>query len=104
MTVLQFSLRDRWIITVESERVLVNVRHRTKWYVVERRRGHEDRSHWCASRQDALAIAKMLRDGRKKRVKVKNDPAFQSFCAWYAQQPESVKADLHLGLPANLGL
>tara|TARA_R110002124_G_scaffold264235_2_gene430813 strand:- start:4474 stop:4776 length:303 start_codon:yes stop_codon:yes gene_type:complete len=90
MTVLQFALRDRWIVTVESERVLVNVRHRTRWYAIERRHGHEARAHWCASRRAALKIADMLRDGHEKQ----NDPAFQWFCAWYAQQRESVKADL----------
>ena len=60
--VLPFALRDRWIVTVESERRLVNVRHRTRWYAVARRVGHEDRRHWCASRADALKIAEWQRE------------------------------------------
>lgn len=104
MSVLQFALRDRWIVTVESERVLVNVRHRTRWYVIERRHGHEDRAHWLASRKDALWLAEQLRDGYVQQAQKENDPAYQWLKAWYAQQPESVKADLHMGLPANLGL
>jgi hypothetical protein len=58
---LPFALSDRWIVTVESERHFVKVRHRTRWYAVARRKGHEDRRHWCASRADALAIAEMIR-------------------------------------------
>ncbi|WP_156457716.1 hypothetical protein [Altererythrobacter sp. Root672] len=33
------------------------MRHRTRWYAVARRMGHEDPRHWCASRADALGIA-----------------------------------------------
>lgn len=57
-----FALSDRWIVTVESERVLVKVRHRTRWYAIARRNGHEDRRHWCASREDALWIAERMRE------------------------------------------
>lgn len=60
--VLPFALADRWIVTVESERVFVKVRHRTRWYAVARRIGHEDRRHWCASRADALVIAEWQRE------------------------------------------
>ena len=60
--VLPFALRDRWIVTVESERHFVKVRHRTRWHAVARRRGHEDRRHWCASRADALGIAEYMRE------------------------------------------
>jgi hypothetical protein len=62
-TVLPFALTDRWIVTVESERHFVKVRHRTRWYAVARRVGHEDRWYHCASRDDALAIAGWLREG-----------------------------------------
>lgn len=51
---LPFALSDRWIVTVESERRLVNVRHRTRWYAVARRKGHEDRRHWCATLRGKL--------------------------------------------------
>lgn len=61
-SVLPFTLRDRWIVTVEGERHFVKVRHRTRWYAVARRKGHEDRRHWCASRADALAIAEWQRE------------------------------------------
>jgi len=44
-TVLPFALKDRWIVTVESERHFVMVRHRTRWYAVARRIGHEERRH-----------------------------------------------------------
>ena len=60
--VLPFALKDRWIVTVESERHFVKVRHLTRWYAVARRKGHEDRRHWCASRADALAIAGWQRE------------------------------------------
>jgi hypothetical protein len=59
--VLPFVLKDRWIVTVESERHFVKVRHRTRWYAVARRIGHEERRHWCASRADALSIAEYMR-------------------------------------------
>jgi len=61
-TVLPFALGGRWIVTVESERHFVKVRHRTRWYAVARRKGHEDRRHWCASRADALVIAEWQRE------------------------------------------
>jgi hypothetical protein len=37
--VLPFALGNRWIVTVESERQFVKVRHRTRWYAVARRKG-----------------------------------------------------------------
>ena len=61
-TILPFTLKDRWIVTVESERRFVKVRHRTRWYAVARRKGHDDRRHWCASRADALVIAEWQRE------------------------------------------
>lgn len=61
--ILPFVLSDRWIVTVESERRLVKVRHRTRWYAVARRKGHKERRHWCASRDDALEIAEYMRQG-----------------------------------------
>lgn len=61
-TVLPFVLTGRWIVTVESERVFVKVRHRTRWYAVARRKGQEDHRHWCASRADALGIAEYMRE------------------------------------------
>lgn len=61
-TVLPFALKDRWTVAVESERVFVKVRHRTRWYAVARRIGHEDRRHWCASRADAIVIAEWQRE------------------------------------------
>ena len=60
--ILPFALRDRWIVTVECERHFVKVRHRTRWYSVARRKGHEDRRHWCASRADAVVIAGWQRE------------------------------------------
>lgn len=60
---LPFAPKDRWIVTVESERRLVKVRHRTRWYTVARRIGHDERRHWCASREDALVIAEWQREG-----------------------------------------
>ena len=64
--VLPFVLKDRWIITVESERVFVKVRHRIRWYAVARRIGHEERRHWCASRADALTMAEWQREAFKR--------------------------------------
>ena len=63
MTVIPFVLEDRWIVTVESERHFVKMRHRIRWYAVARRKGHEENRLWCASRADALAIAEMMREG-----------------------------------------
>ena len=61
--ILPFALKDRWIVTVESERHFVKVRHRTRWYALAKRIGHDDRRHWCASRADALTIAEWMREG-----------------------------------------
>lgn len=60
-TVIPFALASRWIFTVESERVFVNVRHSTRWYAVARRKGHQERRHRCASRKGALWTAKEMR-------------------------------------------
>ncbi|WP_226017893.1 hypothetical protein [Novosphingobium sp. FKTRR1] len=79
-SILPFVLKDRWIVTVESERHFVKVRHRTRWYAVARRIGHEDRRHWCASRADALVIAQWQRD------------AFERWA--FAEQVESMLARL----------
>ena len=64
--VLPFALLDRWIVTVESERHFVKVRHRTRWYAVARRIGHDERRHWCASRADALVIAGWQREALER--------------------------------------
>ncbi|MAK99872.1 MAG: hypothetical protein CL807_05755 [Citromicrobium sp.] len=61
--VLPFVLADRWIYTAESERRLVKVRHRTRWYAVARRKGFHTRRHWCATREDAVEIADIMREG-----------------------------------------
>ncbi|SCW85269.1 hypothetical protein SAMN02927924_03391 [Sphingobium faniae] len=68
--VLPFALKDRWIVTVESERHFVKVRHRTRWYAVARRIGHEDRRHWCASRADALVIAGWQREAFERMAEL----------------------------------
>ncbi|MBX9897890.1 MAG: hypothetical protein K2Y17_08340 [Qipengyuania sp.] len=68
--ILPFALSDRWIVTVESQRRIVKVRHRTRWYAVARRKGHEDRRHWCASRADALGIAEMMREGFREAAEL----------------------------------
>jgi hypothetical protein len=67
-TVLPFALKDRWIVTVESERHFVKVRHSTRWYAVARRIGYEEHRHWCASRADALCIAEHMREGFERRA------------------------------------
>ena len=69
-SVLPFALRDRWIVTAESERYLVNVRHRTRWYAVARRKGHDDRQYRCASRSDAVGIAEILREGFREMEEI----------------------------------
>lgn len=69
-SVLPFALKDRWIVSVESERHFVNVRHRTRWYAVARRKGHEDRRHRCASRADALVIAEWQREAFERMAEL----------------------------------
>lgn len=69
-SVLPFALSDRWIVTVENERHFVKVRHRRRWYAVARRKGHEDRRHWCASRADAIGIAEIMRDGFREMAQL----------------------------------
>ena len=73
-----FALSDRWIVTVESERRLVKVRYRTRWYAVARRKGHEDRRHWCASRADALVIARWRREAFESIAKLERFQAMYS--------------------------
>ena len=60
--VVPFALADRTIYTVESERHFVKVRHRTRWYAVARRKGEEDQRLHCRSRENAVAIAEMMRE------------------------------------------
>lgn len=91
---LPFALRERWIVTVEGERQLVNVRHRTRWYAVARRIGHEDRKYRCASRSDAVTIAGWLREGFARQAAMARDPAFQQLSAWFKQQSPERQAQL----------
>lgn len=84
--VLPFALKDRWIVTVESERHLVKVRHRTRWYAVARRIGHEDRRHLCASRADALVIAGWQREAFERLAWA------EQFKAMYEAAPEWKRA------------
>ncbi len=92
--VLPFALKARWIVTVESERELVKVRHRTRWYAVARRQGEEDRNYWCASRKDALGIAEMMREGFRRDEAMERDASYQFFRSWFEQQPDEAKAEL----------
>ena len=62
-TILPFALSDRWIVTIESERQLVNVQQRIRWCVVARRKGHDEERLWFANHGDAVASAKFYRDG-----------------------------------------
>lgn len=87
-TVLPFALKDRWIVTVESERHFVKVRHRTRWYAVARRIGHEDRRHWCASRADALGIAEYMREAHRAIAEC------ERFKALYEAAPERKRAEV----------
>ena len=87
--VLPFALKDRWIVTVESERHFVKVRHRTRWYAVARRIGHEDRRHWCASRADALGIAEIMREGFREMEEL------QRFSALYYRLTEWQRVQFH---------
>lgn len=64
--VIPFALADRWIVTVESEREFVRVRHRTRWYAVSRRKGEDERRYRCASRADAIWIAEQLRESHRR--------------------------------------
>lgn len=84
--VLPFALKDRWIVTVESERHFVKVRHRTRWYAVARRKGHEDRRHWCASRADALVIAGWQREAFDRMAEL------ERFEAMYERLTEAQRA------------
>lgn len=85
-TVLPFALKDRWIVTVESERHFVKMRHRTRWYAVARRIGHEDRRHLCASRADALVIAGWQREAFERLAWA------EQFKAMYDAAPEWKRA------------
>lgn len=64
--VLPFALCRRWIVTIENARELVRVRHRSRWYAVARRIGHEDRRYSCKSRADARQMAELLREWTKR--------------------------------------
>ena len=64
--IVPFAVSDRWIVTVESERHFVKVRHRTRWYAVAHRKGEESRRHLCANRADAVAIADMMREANER--------------------------------------
>lgn len=96
-SVLPFALSDRWIVTVESERRFVKVRHRTRWYAVARRKGHEDRRHWCASRADAIGIAEIMRDGFREMAEL------ERFAAAYYGASEWQRARLHQWLDSGRG-
>lgn len=61
--VLPFALKARWIVTVESKRHFVKLRHRTRWYAVARRMEHDERRYRCSTRADAIVIAEWLREG-----------------------------------------
>lgn len=87
-SVLPFALSDRWIVTVESERHFVKVRHRTRWYAMARRLGHEDRRHWCASRADAIGIAEMMREGFREMDE------YERFKALYDAAPVWKRAEV----------
>ena len=84
--VLPFALKDRWIVTVESERHFVKVRHRTRWYAVAWRKGHEERRHWCASRADALVIAEWQREAFESMAEL------ERFEAMYNRLTETQRA------------
>ncbi len=86
--VLPFALKDRWIVTVESERHFVKVRHRTRWYAVARRIGHEERRHWCASRADALVIAGWQREAFERLAWA------EQFKAQYDRLPAARQAEV----------
>jgi hypothetical protein len=60
--ILPLAVAHRWTVTVEPERRFVRKRHRTDWWTVSRRKGHEDRRFLCASRKDALWLADQMRD------------------------------------------
>ena len=96
-TVLPFALSDRWIVTVESERHFVKVRHRTRWYAVARRKGHKDRRHWCASRTDALGIAEYMRQAFERIAE------YEQFKALYAQLPAARQAEVDAYLESLRG-
>jgi hypothetical protein len=89
--ILPFAVLDRWIVTAESKRVLVKVRHRTHWFTVARRLGHDDQIHWVASEQDALEIAEMIREAKRQEAKFESDPDCQQFAAWFLQQPKTTQ-------------
>ena len=96
-TVLRFVLKDRWIVTVESERHFVKVRHRTRWFAVARRKGCEDRRHWCASRTDALGIAEIMREGFERMAE------YERFKAMYDRLTESKRAEIDAHLETLRG-
>jgi hypothetical protein len=93
--VLPFALGNRWIVTVESERQFVKVRHRTRWYAVARRKGHENRRHWCASRADAIGVAEIMREGFREIDEL------ERFTAAYYAANEWQRARLHQWLDSG---
>ena len=86
--ILPFALKDRWILTVESERYFVKVHHRTRWFAVARRIGHDERRHWCASRADALVIAEWQREAFERLAWA------DQFKALYDAAPEWKRAEV----------
>ncbi|MPT49246.1 MAG: hypothetical protein E2598_12655 [Sphingobium sp.] len=93
--ILPFILADHWIVTVESERVLVKVHHRTRWYAVARRIGHQDRRHRCSSRADAIAIAEWMREGFREMDRMAH------FRTMWAQLNEAERDDVCRRLAAQ---
>lgn len=96
-TVLPFAFKDRWIVTVESERHLVKMRHRIRWYAVARRIGHEERRHWCASRADALVIAGWQREAFEQLASA------EQFKARYGRMPVERQAEVDAYLESLRG-
>lgn len=96
-TVLPFALKDCWIVTVESERHFVKVRHHTRWYAVARRIGHEERRHWCASRPDALVIAQWQREAIEQLAWA------EQFKATYDRLPAARQAEVDAYLESLRG-
>ena len=84
--VLPFAVKGRWIVTVESERYFVRVRHRTRWFAVARRKGFEDRRHWCATRADAIGIAVYMREAHDEMEQ------FEKFRALYERATDLQRA------------
>ena len=95
--VLPFALKGSWIVAVESERHLVKVRHRTRWYAVARRKGHDDRRHWCASRADALGVEEYMRKAFEQMAWA------EQFKAMYDRLPAARQVEVETYLEALRG-